>query len=186
MTTWPEFYRKRIGDTYSQHVRNKYATFIEFVESHGKVFFEAGCGIGSISRILYENDTNRIVVGADLDCDMVHMAIHNCPEPVELFLGDIKDVNTYITTHTMYDTIHSHGVLEHFSDREIIEIIGLQRNHARFLCHYVPSDKYTTPSFGDERLLSNHYWRLMLAQFRPKVIEFNQGHDLIICIEGLV
>lgn len=70
----------------------------------------------------------------------------------------------------------THGVLEHFSDHQIIDIIERCSNSV----HYVPLDKWITPSFGDERLLPYQYWIDLVT---PKsYILFNDDKDLAFII----
>lgn len=73
---------------------------------------------------------------------------------------------------------HSHGVLEHFNDVEIRDIIKLQREQYETLIHYVPSYLYRTPSFGDERLMTPENWQEICQP--DEIIEFNGGYDLIL------
>lgn len=53
----------------------------------------------------------------------------------------------------------THGVLEHFEDEDIIAIMETYKDrNVRFHAHYVPTDKYEKPSFGDERLMPVSKW----------------------------
>lgn len=77
-----------------------------------------------------------------------------------------------------WDTIHSHGVLEHFDQEDVKTIIKNQLAAAEVLVHYVPGNKHKTPSFGDERLLSLDEWKKMV---RPThAFAFNDDHDYVL------
>ena len=67
----------------------------------------------------------------------------------------------------------THGVLEHFSDSQIQNICERCGNSI----HYVPLDKYKTPSFGDERLLPYEYWLELTTPVSWML--FNDDHDLM-------
>ena len=114
----------------------------------------------------------------DLNGDMIKMAIEHIGNPMIFWLKlDIRNPMP-LELYTEYNIIHSHGVLEHFEDHEIHEILHYQKAISPLLIHYVPSDKYTYKSFGDERLLSKEYWK---ENFNPtEIIEFNSGYDLIL------
>ena len=74
------------------------------------------------------------------------------------------------------DVVFGHGLLEHFSDDEIVDIIGAHYfGGARVAIHYVPGNKYDKPSYGDERLLSVDEWRKIAAP--DAVLTFNDGYD---------
>ena len=67
----------------------------------------------------------------------------------------------------------SHGVLEHFNDDDI-KMICENCPHS---IHYVPLDKYVTPSFGDERLLPYEHWLEVATPITWML--FNNDHDLM-------
>jgi SAM-dependent methyltransferase len=140
---------------------------------------ESGCGIGTISKILAHRKSAKYIL------------YDKCPKMVELCQMNIKTNPTVlilqddITTSLLKpnsDLIFGHGVLEHFTDNDIAKILNLQILLSKYVVHYVPSAKYTSPSFGDERLLSKFTWQL---RFKPDhIIEFNDGYDLILIWKG--
>ena len=71
----------------------------------------------------------------------------------------------------------THGVLEHFSDVDITRIMSTYNNDkVLFQAHYVPTSQYTSPSFGDERLLPTDYW-ITLVKPDYYLLD-NNGKDL--------
>ena len=143
----------------------------------GDRVIEVGCGLATITAILAEHTDavrNEKFIGYrcyDVSPDMVEYARQNLPEGYPVELGDAR-----MPTHRLPDIVHSHGLLEHFSDADIRKIIDAERRDgARSAIHYVPSHKYKTPSFGDERLMTAQQWE---AICRPKyIVEFNDGYD---------
>jgi len=161
---WHDFYAARVNSTYQDYFEEKYAPFLELITSRAPaVVFEAGCGIGSVSKCLLKHEIP--CYGIDLCDDTASLANTNVGKDI-FTQGDLFK-------HSTYDLTVTHGVLEHFTDAEILRIASLYPNSI----HYVPLDKYVTPSFGDERLLPAEYWRQLL---KPSVFEvFNDGYDLM-------
>ena len=175
--TWYDFYKHRVNISYLLHVETKYAVFIDAIMKMLKpndLVLEAGCGIGNISKILYQ----RLPTCNYLLYDNSHKILDLCKDNIGTNVGvtyynilkELPDVKI--------DLIHSHGVLEHFNDKEIITIIKNQLKVSDTLLHYVPSNKYKSPSFGDERLLSKEGWKALINP--NEIIEFNNGYDLIL------
>lgn len=77
------------------------------------------------------------------------------------------------------DVVHSHGMLEHFDDHTIRDVI-LAHSHARVQVHYVPG-LYDEPTFGDERLLPAEAWMDICAPDR--IVKFNGGLDYALIFE---
>jgi SAM-dependent methyltransferase len=176
MSRWSDFYQQRSTKQYRDYLANQYATFVSLIKDvQGKVVLEAGCGTGAISRILIEsNQSNRYIVG-DVCADMLAIASRSLPD-VEAVLLDILNPLSIEA-----DIIHSHGVLEHFSDAQIKQIVDNQLKITKNLVHYVPGAAHRTPSFGDERLMIASEWKAIANPTR--IVEFNCGHDLALIWE---
>lgn len=180
MNKWFEFYKSRIGNiSYEQYFNQKYGLFLDYLSNHIKVgdrVLEIGCGTSLVTKTIYRNN-------------ILFKVFDNNPKMLEL--SDINLKNKKITKKLFdarnplkerYDMIYSHGVLEHFTISEIREIIKNQLKVCSHLVHYVPSNKYEFPSFGDELLLPKEDWN---KDFKPsKIIEFNKGYDLILIWEN--
>lgn len=168
---WKSFYEQRINSSYQEYFENRYKPFLDFVKQSQsnpfmseKTIFELGCGIGSVSKALAKD--NFVYSGIDLSQDMVNLA--NLNNNCDLFTqGDIFNIN-----YPCDVTGVSHGVLEHFSDKQILSITKKFNGSI----HYVPLDKYLVPSFGDERLLSLEYWLDLVNPRRH--FTFNDDYDL--------
>lgn len=184
--SWPEFYAIRNNEEYYNYVCEKYNCFIHEVYYSIKpndLVVEYGCGLGNISRALLKLRPKCEFLLTDINEYMLMMSKDN------LYRGGLLSGIHY--EYRQYDArlwpirwkikgqiAHSHGLLEHFPDDEINEIINLQKDNFRELIHYVPSNKYSQPSFGDERLMSPDQW---FDICKPnEIIEFNNGYDLIL------
>ncbi len=142
---------------------------------------EEGCGIGTVSLAISEMEKSLVdslglaedsemkevskVIFADIATPMLNLCYKNT-RPI--YSGDyLGTVPFFYSRENICETkffematlVVTHGVLEHFSDDDITKIISTYNDdNVLFQAHYVPTDHYETPSFGDERLLSVETW----------------------------
>jgi SAM-dependent methyltransferase len=163
---WYDFYRDRLNNRYERYFMTRYSPFLDaIIATKASVILEAGCGIASVSKQLVKEGIR--CYGFDNDSSMLALSKKNVPQG-GFVQGDILSLDIG-SNKTLTVT---HGVLEHFKDEQIECILSRFPNSI----HYVPLDKYTTPSFGDERLLSAEYWE---NNFKLKeCFTFNDGYDL--------
>ena len=72
-----------------------------------------------------------------------------------------------------FDVAFSNGVLEHFTDEEIIEIIRQQLSISKITIAGIPT-KYFSPKeakYGNERVLELSYWRELFKTAGATIIE---------------
>ena len=164
---WYQFYRNRINSTYQDYFEKRYEPFLDAINQlkNDKGIFELGCGIGSVSKAI-----GGKFAGIDNDPMMVMLANQNTDD-YNFYHGDILEGVMDCSTLKV-----SHGVLEHFNDNDIQDICERYCHSI----HYVPLDKYKTPSFGDERLLPYEYWLELTTP--TSWLLFNDDHDLIISL----
>ncbi len=177
--TWCEFYKNKANENYYNYITCKYKCFIDEIKKELKVrksVIEMGCGLGNITKALIRENKNCQYKIIDNKSDIIELAIKHIDCSVVDW--DLFDITMPFPYNERCDLIHSHGVLEHFSDDQIHEILKNQLKISPVLIHYVPSNKYDYKSYGDERLLSKEYWK---ENFNPTdIIEFNNGYDLIL------
>lgn len=183
MDKWAEFYESRVNDYgYIKYFKKKYEPFLRLLHQkaiRGSKVAEFGCGIGTVTKILHELNPMLTHTLYDNSYDVIRLAHENLIGVRDVFITNLDIIQPNFIQ--LFDVIHSHGVLEHFKDKDIQRIIMHQLRMSDTLIHYVPSNKYKTPSFGDERLKSPEYW---MNVCRPdKVVEFNDGYDLILIWE---
>ena len=170
---WSEFYRKRVNSSYQDYFNRRYKILVDLInaEKPGTVR-EEGVGIGSVSKALDLSVEN--LYGFDLCKEMLELCARNNPA-MNLYQDDI--LRPEINDHKP-DIIVTHGVLEHFSDFHIGKIFSRYKKAGVKNVHYVPTNGYDQPSFGDERLLPYQYW---LLKFKPKDhLLFNDDRDLLL------
>jgi hypothetical protein len=173
-------------------VSAKYAPFIDMIVKlsgmSASYVAEMGCGPANVSRIvankLLLTGGGKSHVLTDLHHDVLDLARENvnttdCHHNVFEFIPhDLLSSDYSLITRRKPTLIHGHGVLEHFDDDEIQYILEKQRMTAPNVIHYVPTDRYDKPSFGDERLMSVEDWvRIAKPNFKET---FNDGHDLML------
>lgn len=160
---------------------------------------EEGCGIGTISLAISDtedkligslglknsSDTKEVskVILSDINTSMLKLCYKNTnPIFSGSYLGQVPFFYTkenicepkFFESRTLVVT---HGVLEHFSDENIIKIISTYNDdNVLFQAHYVPTDKYEKQSFGDERLLPVETW-ITLVNPDYYILD-NEGTDL--------
>jgi len=171
MSRWSDFYQSRINSTYQDYFEKKYAPILEIVGSCNSVR-EEGIGIGSISKYLIKR--NISVSGFDLCPDMLRLCQLNNPA-LKLRIGDI-----FAQCEDKVDMVVTHGVLEHFSDEAINQILYRYKTDNQKSVHYVPLDGYKIPSFGDERLLPYQHW---LERFKPSDYIVKNNQDLFLIFD---
>ena len=172
--TWEKFYRDRVNSGYQEKFEKRYKPFLGFILSlKEESLYEVGCGIGSVSKALH---TKMRCSGFDASDDMVHLAIENNKHWASL---DNFHVDNLFRIGELVNFCVTHGVLEHWTDKMIVTAI----EKMPYSVHYVPLDKYETPSFGDERLLPKEHW-INLVQ-PTSWFTFNDDHDLCFYINRL-
>jgi SAM-dependent methyltransferase len=181
MSPWKSFYAGREGHDYLQYAKKRYAPFINAINSRIRrqdLVMEIGCGTGTITKALVGPD---VVVGrveycaSDIDPEMVGVAKSRLAQDnVTVFQRSAID-----PLSARADVVHSHGMLEHFNDETIREVIRVHKS-ARVQVHYVPG-LYDEPTFGDERLMSVQAWWDICQP--SQIITFNGGLDYALVFE---
>lgn len=179
---WAEFYKGREGPDYRKYCEERYKPFLALIAARMSMMdpdamsLELGAGTGVISAIIGRVFPRAALVVADNDFAMIQMAAQRLAaeglhEQVSMFEADILDPT--VKPDGWHPTVvHSHGVLEHFTDEEARGVIDRHRDF--YQVHYIPG-LYPEPSFGDERLLPLDHWVKALKPSRA--FTFNAGLD---------
>ena len=150
--------------------------------AENKRVLEVGCGSAANSIFLANQ-------GFDITCidnneRILQFAESNArffkrkPKFIRLDIKNLKRLNR------KFDVSFSHGVLEHYSDKKIIELINTQLCISIFVVVSVPSNffKPNQAIKGDERFLSKKYWINLISKTNGKLIEsfgyFHHSYEL--------
>lgn len=178
MSKWSEIYSRQIEKAgsiaafSSQRIGYK-APLLEVVErySPNRVTLEIGCGSGLTTSHLALRGYDAS--GIDSDLDMIHFAQQLSSQMGSLARFWLDDLKTLEGARNAFDVIYSHGVMEHFSDKEIVAIVDRHLVAASHVIISIPSDHFNEVDriYGDERFMNVAQWRDIIACSNGEVVE---------------
>jgi ubiquinone/menaquinone biosynthesis C-methylase UbiE len=151
---------------------------IKLYATKGKPIIECGTGTGKLSTFFAQKGYKAF--GIDIDDDMLQMARNlseklspNCP--VEFINANIKNIPFNDKT---FSIAHSSGVLEHYSDNEIKDILNEEMRIADTVVFAVPSQYFpdTQKMHGDERFLTHAKWVELIKDANAKILADTSFH----------
>lgn len=183
--SWYEVYLKDIEKKCSlklyveDKIKNK-KILIDLIRKYSvnKKIIEAGSGTGVLS--VYIASLNFDVTGIDIDENILKLSQniakkYNSKNKPVFIKKSIFELNY---KENEFDVSFSSGVLEHFTDKEIIKTLKQQIKIARFVIFGIPT-KYFNRSeamYGDERYMSFSFWRKLIKQSDGKILEEKAMH----------
>lgn len=184
-TTWNKLYAEYIKaefkdwDDYFLTKMKLKRRFLKLVIKNsisGKPILECGSGTGKFSAYLASLGYDAYAI--DLELAMIEQAKQLsrsiCPEnPVKVLQGDIRDIPF---NDKYFSVAHSSGVLEHFSDLTIVEIINEQIRVADTMVFSVPSPYFENKMMGNERFMLRNRWRKIISQSKAKIVKETGYH----------
>jgi SAM-dependent methyltransferase len=169
-STWAEF----LADSTLFDSATRLEPFIRLVARYaspeGKLL-EAGFGSGDAAVLLA--DMGYHVTAIDIDEELIRRA----KDRYGYWLQDGKlafervDIFNLPWTKQAFDVAYHQGVLEHFSDEEIVAALREQARVASWIIFDVPNDRYGHHPFGNERLLPLSHWLKLIELADLKVRE---------------
>lgn len=183
MTDWIEYFensnRTLFRQANSKSKRRLIEIVLEKTPAKGKIL-EAGCGTANLSILLA--DSGYRVVAMDYSEEIVNYAREKCclsPERLKFMRGDILRLSEFFENKE-FDTVCHSGVLEHFSDEDIIRSLQEHRKVSARAIFNVPNNrsKVTARSFGDERLMSNRKWGKLIRAAGYDHVKVYGGSDV--------
>ena len=192
MKSWYEVYldeikQKKDAKNYINDKIKHKKVFIKMIEKYskksGKKILEAGCGTGIISSYMAAKGYN--VVGIDVDNDILNLAKKLSKEyfkdqsKIEFINKDIFKLD-YPSNN--FDVCFSNGVLEHFSDKEIVETITQQLRISNIVVIGIPTQFFDKSEalYGNERFLPIDYWRYLITLSGGRILEEHSFHYMTI------
>lgn len=186
MEDWKTLYEKQIQkfdniDKYILKNLRKKKVYLKAIKKYAinKKIIECGCGTGKIST--YFQNNGYYVTAVDIDENILKLAKEIAEkssfEKIPKFeVMSILDLN-YKTKQ--FDVAFSNGVLEHFSDENIIRILKEEIKIANTVIFGVPSRYFNDDEFmhGDERYLTEEKWEKLIQKANANIIEKGAFHS---------
>ena len=187
MKTWYEIYTDEINQKGSiiNYVNDKIKTkknLIDLIKKYSldKKIIEAGSGTGILSTYLASIGYDSVAI--DIDKDILDLSKKIAREYGAKNIPKFKIDSILELNYKKYefDVSFSNGVLEHFSDKEIIKTLKKQMKIAKTVIVGIPT-KYFDDSeamYGDERFLKIKFWRKIIEDAGGKIVEEKSCHYL--------
>ncbi len=186
MEDWKTLYEKQIQkfdniDKYILKNLKKKKVYLNAIEKYAtnKRIIECGCGTGKISAYFQNNGYD--VTAVDIDENILKLAKEivekSSFEKIPKFeVMSILDLNY---KPKQFDVAFSNGVLEHFSDEDIIRILKEEVKIASTVIFGVPSKYFNDDEFmhGDERYLTEEKWDELIQKANANIIEKGAFHS---------
>ena len=186
MEQWRTLYERQISkfdniDKYILKNLKKKKVYLNAIEkySKNKKIIECGCGTGKIST--YFQNKGYSVTAVDIDENILKLAeniverssFKKTPKFEVMSIMNLKYKNK------TFDVAFSNGVLEHFTDNEIIKILREEIRIADVVVFGVPSKYFNDNEFmyGDERYLTKEEWRTLIKKANGKILEEDAFHS---------
>ena len=185
--TWYEIYIDEINEkgSISNYVNDKIKTkknLIDLIKKYSpnKKIIEAGSGTGILSTYLASLGFDSVAI--DIDKDILNLSKkiakeYGAKNNPKFMIDSILKLNY---KNKEFDVSFSNGVLEHFSDKEIIKTIKKQLKIANTVIVGIPTKYFddNEAMYGDERFLKLKFWREIISQAGGKIIEEKSCHFL--------
>ncbi len=185
--SWYEIYINEIEEkgSISNYVNDKIKTkknLIELIKKYSpnKKIIEAGSGTGVLSTYLASIGFNSLAIDIDKDILKLSKNIANqygAKNKPKFKIDSILDLKY---NKEEFDVSFSNGVLEHFTDKEIITTLKKQMEIAKVVIVGIPTKYFddVEAMYGDERFLEIRFWREIITKSGGKIIEEKSCHYL--------
>lgn len=186
MSKWSKLYEEELFKTSTDsYIIEKLKTkkrLIKIINKYAHTnhtILEVGSGTGILA--LYLSTLELEVTALDSDKDMISLSKKyffnkfNNPN-IHYICNDIRNLET----KKNFDVCYSIGILEHYSDSEIIELIHKQVSISNYVIFGIPTKYFdeNKKMYGNERYLPIKYWRNLIKLSGCKIIEETSYHYL--------
>lgn len=185
--TWYEIYVDEINEKGSiiNYVNDKIKTKKNLINvikkySPNNKIIEAGSGTGTLSTYLASIGFDALAI--DMDKDILDLSKkiakeYGAKNKPKFKIDSILNLKY---KKNEFDVSFSNGVLEHFSDKEIIQTLKKQMRIARIVIVGIPTKYFDDDEamYGDERFLKIKYWRAIISKAGGEIIEEKSCHYL--------
>lgn len=165
MPEWSDYYAQPVdADLYIRHLFGQREFLTTILESNCQTMLEVGAGTGVMSIFL--SQLGRQVTTLDNDPKIVRLSELNREKfggKNQVVLGDAFKLPF---PDNSFDLVFHQGLLEHFSDVEIHQLIIEHLRVAPVVIFSVPNHNYPRREFGNERLLTKNKWETVLRPYK--------------------
>jgi hypothetical protein len=168
---WSRYYKNRNIHEEFKRKEIRHKPYFETIGniSPNKKALEIGIGFGTCFAIMNKQFGFK-TTGIENDKQMLQIAQRNLAS-----LGD--DLHKQIVAATgfnlpfltkSYSTVYSQGLMEHFEDEQIHNLIEEGLRVADFFCFSVPTKNFVLQEhlIGNERLLSKSQWEKIIGKYK--------------------
>ncbi len=176
---WSGLYKNYINEEFTnfeEYYKTKMKLKKKFLNlvikySKDKPILECGCGTGKATVYLASRGIESY--GMDLENGMVDqtkkLSKKVFPDnPVKTVLGDIMNIPY---KDKFFSVTHSSGVMEHYSDEDIVKLINEQLRVSDICIFSVPTKYFEKKMLGNERFMSRKEWIKIINKSNAKIIK---------------
>lgn len=183
--SWLEIYTEEINSkgTVDNYVKDKVKNkkvLIKLIKkfSPNKKIIEAGSGTGIMSTYMASIGFDSLAIDIDKDILNLSKKISEDYNSISKPRFKIDSILELDYKKNEFDVSFSNGVLEHFSDKDIIVTLKKQMKIAKYVIVGIPTKYFNTDEamFGDERFLDLNYWRILIKKSGGNLIEEKSCH----------
>ena len=146
--------------------------------AEGNKLLETGSGTGVLST--YLSSIGYDVTGIDIDSEIIDLSnkIANNYSSVKKPIFVNKSIFELDYKEKSYDISYSNGVLEHFTDEQIIDTLKQQLNVAKIVIFGIPTKYFNQEEamYGDERYMDYDFWRKLILKAGGIVLKKKSMH----------
>ena len=144
----------------------------------GNKLLEAGSGTGVLST--YLSSIGYDVTGIDIDSQIIALSneISNNYNSVKKPTFVNKSIFELDYKENFYDISYSNGVLEHFTDVQIIDTLKQQLKVAKIVIFGIPTKYFNQEDamYGNERYMDYDFWRNLILESGGIILEEKSMH----------
>jgi SAM-dependent methyltransferase len=160
-SSWPEYLKNEM--LFSNAIRLRYLIWtIDHYVPRGSRILEVGFGSGTTAVLLA--DLGYEVTAIDIDATLVKRLGDRYVDWMQRAWLKVQqaDMLALPWQEREFELAYHQGVLEHFSDEQIIQALREQARVAQWVIFDVPNCRQKVRPFGNERLLSPSHWHCLI------------------------
>lgn len=183
--SWYEVYLKDIQkkgtlENYiDDKIKNK-KVLINLIKKYsgGKKLIESGSGTGVLSTYMASIGYN--VIGIDIDNDILNLSRKIAKNYNSINKPNFQKKSIFELDYkkNTFDVSFSNGVLEHFTNDQIVETLKQQMKISKIVIFGIPTKYFNQEEamYGDERYMSYKFWRSLINDAGGMILEEKSMH----------